>query len=149
MRSNSARIAIAAGAVALIVVLFVVLSGGDDGNEGDQAATTDTTTTATQTTTPADGQDKPKTPAVSVITLREGKPVGGVRKLTFTRGDQVRFRVKSDVADEIHVHGFDIEKSVPAGGSVTFSFPADIEGVFEVELHGRQEQIAQIAVAPA
>ncbi len=44
----------------------------------------------------------------------------------------MRFRVESDVADEIHVHGFDITKEVAAGGSASFSFPADIEGVFEV-----------------
>ena len=42
------------------------------------------------------------------------------------------------------MHGYDIKKDVPAGGSVSFSFPADIEGVFEIELDGRGEQIAQI-----
>ena len=44
----------------------------------------------------------------------------------------------SDVADEIHVHGYDLKKDVPAGGSVRFSFPASIEGVFEIELEGRK-----------
>jgi hypothetical protein len=61
----------------------------------------------------------------------------------------VRLRVVSDVADEIHLHGYDLKKDVPAGGSVTFSFTADIEGVFEVELEGRGEQIAQLTVRPA
>jgi hypothetical protein len=139
MRSNSARIAIAVGAVAVIVVLFVVLSGGNDNN--DNKASTTTTTQNTQ----AAGKPKPEVP---VIEVRGAKPVGGVQKLTFTKGDRVRFRVQSDVADEIHVHGYDLMKDVPAGGAVTFSFPASIEGVFEVELEGRKEQIAQLSVKP-
>jgi hypothetical protein len=39
-------------------------------------------------------------------------------------------------------------KDVPAGGSVSFSFPAEIEGIFEAELEGRKEQIAEIRVNP-
>jgi len=46
------------------------------------------------------------------------------------------------------VHGYDLKKDVPAGGTVRFSFPARIEGVFEAELEGRKEQIAQLTVNP-
>ena len=146
MRSTPARIAIAVGAIALIVALFVVLSGGD-GDDGNQAGTT---TTPTQTTTPAaKDEPAPAKPPVPVIRIRDGKPVGVFEKLSFTRGERVRFRVVSDVTDEIHVHGFDITREVPAGGSVSFNFAADIEGVFEVELHDLGEQIAQISVRPA
>ena len=144
MRSNTARIAIAVGAIAVIVVLFVVLNGGDDSNDNKAS-----TTTSTQPATSTAEAPKPATPAVPVVEVREGKPVGGIEKLTYTKGDQVRFRVKSDVADEIHVHGYDVKKDVPAGGSVSFSFPANIEGIFEIELEGRQEQIAQLTVRPA
>ena len=143
MRSNPARIAITVGAIALIVVLFVVLNGGGDDGGDNQAATT-----TTQATTPSAGKTTPSKPEVPVIRVRDGKPVGGVQKLRYMTGERVRFRVVSDIADEIHVHGFDITRDVPAGGSVTFSFPADIEGVFEVELHGRQEEIARLTVRP-
>ncbi len=61
----------------------------------------------------------------------------------------MRFRVESDVADEIHVHGYDLKKDVPAGGSVSFSFPASIEGVFEVELEGRKSRSRRSTVRPA
>jgi hypothetical protein len=74
--------------------------------------------------------------------------VGGVEELEFDKGDQVRFVVRSDVADEVHVHGYDKTEDVPAGGSVRFSFPADIEGVFEIELEGRGEPIAELRVNP-
>jgi heme/copper-type cytochrome/quinol oxidase subunit 2 len=145
MRSNTARIAIAVGAVAVIVVLFVVLNGGDDNND-KSSGTTATTPTTTTTTGGKTTTIEAKAP---VVVVRDGQPVGGIKKLTFTKGDQVRFRINSDVADEIHVHGYDLKKDVPAGGSVTFSFPASIEGVFVVELEGRGTQIAQLSVNPA
>ena len=46
------------------------------------------------------------------------------------------------------MHGYDIAKDVPAGGSVRFGFPAKLEGVFEVELEDREEQIAELRVSP-
>ncbi len=54
----------------------------------------------------------------------------------------------SDVSDEVHMHGYDIMKDVKAGGSVSFDFPATIEGVFEAELEGRKEQIIELTVNP-
>ena len=86
--------------------------------------------------------------AVPTITVKNGEPVGGVQELEYSAGDQVRFEVDSDVADEVHVHGYDLMKDVPAGGSVSFSFPAEIEGIFEVELEGLKEQIAELRVNP-
>jgi hypothetical protein len=135
MRSNSTRIALAVGAIAVIVVLFVVLNGGSDDNDSK------TTSNSTQTTAPAN--------QVTVIDVRGGKPVGGIQKLDYTKGDQVRFRVNSDVADEIHVHGYDFHKDVSKGGSVSFSFPAKIEGVFVIELENAGEQIAELRVQPS
>jgi hypothetical protein len=77
------------------------------------------------------------------------KPKGGVKRLTFTKGDRIRFRVRSDTADEIHVHGYDVHKDVTQGGTVTFSIPATIEGRFVVELEGQGEQIAELEVNPS
>ena len=39
-------------------------------------------------------------------------------------------------------------KDVEAGGSVSFDFPATIEGVFEAELESRKEQILELTVNP-
>lgn len=86
-------------------------------------------------------------PAATIV-VENGKPVGGVQELEYDAGDQIAFRVESDVADEVHVHGYDLMQDVAAGGSAEFSFPAEIEGIFEVELEGRKEQIAEIRVNP-
>jgi hypothetical protein len=134
MRSNSTRIALAVGGIAALVVLFVVLNSGG----GDNKSSTSTSTTGTAPSS-----------AAQVINVRNAKPVGGIKKLDYTKGDQVRFTINSDVADEIHVHGYDFHKNVPAGGSVSFSFPAKIDGVFVIELESRGEQIAELRVKPS
>jgi len=85
---------------------------------------------------------------VPTIVVRNGEPVGGVAELEYSAGDDVRFEVNSDVADEVHVHGYDLLQEVPAGGTVSFDFPAEIEGIFEVELEGRKTQIAGLTVNP-
>jgi Cu-Zn family superoxide dismutase len=85
---------------------------------------------------------------VPTIVIRNGEPVGGIKELEYDAGDEIRFEVSSDVADEVHVHGYDLMQDVPAGGTVSFDFPAEIEGIFEAELEGRKEQIAEIRVNP-
>ena len=88
----------------------------------------------------------PETTGNKVIVVQNAKPVGGVQKLTVKKGGQVTFTVKSDVADEIHVHGYNFHKDVAKGGSVSFNFPATIDGEFVIELESRSEQIASLEV---
>ena len=142
MRSPAARIAIGIATLAAVVVLFIVFTGGDDDNDNKGSTTT---TQAAQSTTTTETKT---VEAAEQISVRGGKPAGGIKKLDYNKGDQVKFIVTSDTADEIHVHGYDLMKDVPAGGSVRFSFPASIEGVFEIELEGRKQQIAQLKVSP-
>jgi hypothetical protein len=85
---------------------------------------------------------------VPTIVVRGGEPVGGVQTLEFSAGEEVRFRVSSDEAEEIHVHGYDIAKDVPAGGTIEFDFPADLEGIYEAELEELGVQIAELRINP-
>lgn len=48
-------------------------------------------------------------------------------------GSTVTLLVSSDVADEIHVHGYDVMKDVVANAPATLTFKADQPGRFEVE----------------
>jgi heme/copper-type cytochrome/quinol oxidase subunit 2 len=50
-------------------------------------------------------------------------------------GTPVTLVVTSDVADEVHLHGYDIEKELAPGKPTTLQFTASLTGVFEVELH--------------
>ena len=73
-----------------------------------------------------------------------------MQDIEVSSGDRARFRVISDSEGEVHVHGYDDEKEISAGGSVSFDFPATLEGGFEVELHhgGGESQIAELKVQP-
>jgi FtsP/CotA-like multicopper oxidase with cupredoxin domain len=141
--STGARLGILAGIIAVAIVALVIAGGGSD----DKSSNTDTTaaTTAATTTTP---QAKPAGPPTYTVTVKNAKPVGGIKQITVKKGDQVRLVVKSDTADEIHVHGYDFMKDVEAGGSVRFNFKANIDGGFEIELENRKQQIAELTVEP-
>jgi len=141
MQSRTLSVVIVVGLIAAAVVLFVVLRD-DDGDTEQAATTTPATTTAT---TQKQKQTKPK---VTTIVVKGGEPAGGVQELEYTRGEVVRFQVDSDVAEEVHVHGYDVIEEVAPGKLASFSFPADIEGVFEVELEGSATQIAELTVEP-
>jgi hypothetical protein len=114
-----------------------------------------TTTAASPTTTasPATATSPPTTvaPATTIagtlveIVYRGGKIEGGGRK-PVPRGQTLTVRVSSDVADEVHVHGYDKTFQVPAGGTAEVSFVANVSGVFEVELHKKHLKIADLEV---
>jgi hypothetical protein len=122
----------------LVAVAGLVACGSDD---DETTGGSDSTAAATQE---AGGGEAP----IETIVVRDGEPVGGIAELEYDAGEQVRFRVSSDKADEVHVHGYDIEEEIPAGGTATLSFEADIEGIFEVELHESEKQIAELRVNP-
>jgi hypothetical protein len=125
VEANRLRIGAGILALAAAVIVFIVLQN-DNGDDSSSAGN----------------------PPVAVIDIKGGKPVGGIRQLTYTKGQLMRIKVNSDVSDEVHLHGYDIPKDVEAGGSVTFRVPAAIEGGFEMELESRKEQIAEIKVQP-
>ena len=69
-------------------------------------------------------------------------------ELNFTEDETVRFRVRSDAPEEIHVHCYDITRDVPAGKTITVSFKASITGICEVEFHNSGEAIGELRVEP-
>jgi FtsP/CotA-like multicopper oxidase with cupredoxin domain len=149
------RIVLLAIAAAILVGgLVLALSGGDDPGT-DSAATTPATTPAeTQPSSPGETAPeeqapppKPK-PRVEEIRMRGRAPVGEPRTLRYERGDTIRLRFASDVAEEVHIHGFDEYVDVPAGGTKTVRFGAALEGVFEVESHGSGELLAKLEIRP-
>ena len=112
-------------------------------------ATTTAPSTTTTTTTKATTTAKTTTTAGPVtirVLIKGGKPVGGIQRATVKKGQKVAIVVHSDVADEVHVHGYDLHKDVDAGGTARIVFPATITGVFEAELEDRKLQIIEFTV---
>jgi len=147
--SRTQRLSFLAIAVLIAIVAVVVLTtaGGDDEQE---AANTSAQPAATPTQTTAPDETPTETPEPTPTPKPQPPLVtrGEVTKLRFEQGDTVKFRVRVDVADHVHVHGYDLMKDVEPGKTITFSFPADITGIFEIELEDRGEEIAQLRVDP-
>lgn len=123
--SRGQRIGLLGAAVVVVVVAAIVI------------ATTGGSSSSSSTTS-----------GPVTIQVRHEKPVGGIQHIDVKKGGQVRFTVHSDSAQEIHVHGYDFHKDVPAGGKVSFSFPAKIDGSFVIELEEPGVQIAALKVSP-
>ncbi|MBA3432689.1 MAG: hypothetical protein H0U08_01195 [Actinobacteria bacterium] len=75
-------------------------------------------------------------------------PKRGIVRKTVKKGDRVVIVVTSDVADHVHLHGYDIMRNVAAGGTARIWFRATLPGRFEVELEDRGVQIADLTVEP-
>ncbi len=137
--------------VAAVVVLFIVLSGDDE-----ESTTTSVATETTTTGSGDDGQEDPEPepkpePELPLIELVGTEPKGGVAELSAKSGEEVVFDVLSDVTTEIHVHTYDLYFDVTAGKKKQISFPAELEGVFEIEAHldpAGDVQIAELEVNP-
>jgi hypothetical protein len=80
------------------------------------------------------------------ITVEDGVPAGGIVRKTVAKGDRVVLVVTSDVADEVHLHGYDLSRDVAPGKTARLPFRATIVGRFEVELEDRGVQIADLTV---
>jgi hypothetical protein len=132
--------------VAVLAAAFL-LSGCGDGGQVTSTETTPSETTTSETTTSETMPTAPEPTTVTVV-VEGGVPKGGIVRATVDKGTEVVLVVKSDVSDEIHIHGYDLSKDVPAGGEARIRFMATIPGRFEVELEERGTQIADLTVQP-
>jgi hypothetical protein len=119
---------VAAAAVVVVAIVIAVASGGSD-----SGSSTSTTTARIQ--------------------IKGGKPVGGAQDIKVKKGDKVTIVVSADARDDIHLHGYNIEKPVEPGKPATFKFTANIEGIFEIESHvaedaGREPLMGKLTVEP-
>ena len=141
------RLGIVLIALVAIVAAFVLLRPSED----PQATATAATASAAPAATAVVAAPRVATTRKAPVPAPAKPPlltVGKVRRISVTHGDTVRFRVRSSVAEEVHVHGYDLKKDVEPGRTATVSFRATLEGVFEVELEHSGTQIASLRVAP-
>jgi len=125
--------------VAFLLVAGALALAGCGGKSSSSTTTTAPATTRAATTTAS-------APVTIDVQVKGGKPVGGIQRATAKKGQMVAIVVHSDVADEVHVHGYDLHKDVAAGGTVRIEFPATIQGEFEAELESRKLQIVELTV---
>lgn len=134
--------------VALIAILALPACSESDPSTEDGTATTTTTTQAPSTTA---SPETPDTDADQTAETIEVAVSGGQVEMATDRvdvdlGTVVRIQVTADVSDEVHVHGYDLLTPVTPTTPGVLEFPADIPGVFEVELEGTHLRLVELEV---
>ena len=107
-------------------------------------------------TTPGDSPPNPAQEPTAGVPLRQefillvqkGKLAAGPEKMTVPQGTEVTIRVHTDVADELHLHGYDRKVPISAGDPGVLTFLADRAGRFELELHKAHAELAVLEVQP-
>lgn len=80
------------------------------------------------------------------VTVTGGKVSGPSGRVEVAKGTRLRITVTSDVADEIHVHVYDLRQAVSPNASAAVEFVADKPGVIEVELEKAELVLARLEI---
>jgi glucose/arabinose dehydrogenase len=140
-------------------LVAVLLTGCAAGQEQDDTAAAPAPASASPSAAPSESASaapsvaptptSSPTPSVRTVEVAYagGQVTGTSGREEVPVGEQVVLRISSDVAEEVHVHGYDLEGAIPAGGSVDIPVTATIPGVFEVELHDSGKVLFQLRVA--
>jgi hypothetical protein len=135
------KVALLAAAVVVGVVLLVVLRPDDD-DEGQQTTPATTVTEITGETTTTEEE------VVRAEIAVQGGDVSGTEQVELEQGQRLVLVVRADVADEVHVHGYDIMEDVAPGQPARFDFRVTDPGRFDVELEQRQQPLTELVVSP-
>lgn len=117
--------------LALTLVLVSACASGSSGGSATGGSSTGTGGAKTVTVT---------------VTISKGKITPAPGAVQAKKGDRVDVKVTSDEADEIHVHGYDIEKPLVPGQTTEVQFDATEQGRFEVETHESGKTLFQLIV---
>ena len=131
-------------APAAALVLLTGCSAGTAEEGPDVAAPSSSSAEASPSVEPS-----PSPTAKVIEASYAGGEVSGVeQRIAVELGEKLVLRFTSDVAEEIHVHGYDLYADLVPGTPAEITFVADIPGSFEVELHEAGRPLYQLRVAP-
>ena len=150
MNPDFRKVALIAASLGLLVSLFFALRPNDEEETAETTAQTRTGGTPTVSTTTEQAttttQPQPQVVRARIVVPAEVAPA--VERFSVERDGQVVLVVESALADEIHVHGYDLMADVAPGAPATIRFKATVPGRFEIELEDRGLQIGELEVRP-
>lgn len=126
--------------------LVVGACGGANQENAGQPATTAAPASTSSSAAAAQDSTEQARPVVHRFTIEGGELAEGPDRIEVAKGETVVIEVTSDVADELHVHGYDKQLVLAAGKPAKLEFVANIPGAFEIELHEFHGQLTQLRV---
>ena len=157
MTVHPARLSRALAATALVLLLPLAACSGTDASD-DATGTTASGSSApagesasTTEEAPAETSQAAPTP-VEIgqrieVEVAGGQVTGDTGRVPVAVGATVMLVITTDVADEVHVHGYDMTAELEPGTETAVTFDATIPGVFEVELHGSGTALLSLQVS--
>jgi hypothetical protein len=82
------------------------------------------------------------------LVFADGRVTSGPNVLKVKKDDRVRLSLTSDVADELHLHGYNLHLHLSPGRRATLEFVAKKTGRFTFELHHADVELGAIEVYP-
>lgn len=82
------------------------------------------------------------------VVISQGRVKDGAKILKLKRGQTVLLTVTSDLADELHVHGFEKHLHLVPGKTASIEISANRTGRFTVELHRLAMTVGVLEVYP-
>jgi hypothetical protein len=82
------------------------------------------------------------------LQIKGGRAVAGPVLLQVHEGEQVTLNIKSDSADELHLHGYDLHAHITPDQTATLQFTANHTGRFGMELHRAHTELGALEVYP-
>lgn len=145
-------------ALALILAAALAGCGGDseepsgatesptDHSSMDMSESAEPSVDATASAESSEPAEPPAPKNLIDITIKGGKitPKPGV--VSMPLGEKVTIQVTSDVAEELHLHGYDESVELVPGETGKVTFTADIPGVFEAELEESGDLLFELKV---
>ena len=134
----------------LVAAAVLLLAAGCASADDDGAGTTTSPSASSSdamSSSPSPTASETVDKAVEItVSVRDGKVMPKPHRVEVPLGSEIRLQVTSDVDDELHVHGFDVEKELEAGRTTTVELQADQAGLYEVETHETELELLQLEI---
>ena len=125
----------------------MLLAAGCASGSDDRAAGTGDASQPSSSAGIASGEPNPaKEPVTVTVSITDGTVSPKPSRVKVPLGSTVELQVTSDVDDEVHVHGFDVEEPLDAGVTTTVELQATEAGLYEVETHETELELLQLEV---
>ena len=137
-------------ALMLAAALALTACGGSDEETASPSASPSSTPSNASSPTPSAGETpvvEPDDAQVITLAVAGGQVTGDIDRVEVPLGTSVRLSITTDVADEVHVHGYEITRALTPGQAIQIEFVADQPGVFEIELHDDRKVLTRLQVS--
>ncbi|MGN6299794.1 MAG: cupredoxin domain-containing protein [Angustibacter sp.] len=143
-------------AVSALLLALTACSSGTPGASGSSGTASGAATSPTATASSSASAGTPQASSTATaaadqtveITVRGKQVTPAPHRVEMSSGQTLRLVVTSDHDDELHAHGFDVERQLVAGQPTTVDLTGAPPGLYEVETHHPELRLLQVVVRP-